>query len=95
VTNFTNAMLADPKARLVADRRAIKLLDDEGRQEIYKRNMRLIWLDHPAVPKAVKPSLLKGRLDKDAFADICGELAFHSLLKDLDTWLRPFAQGDK
>jgi 5'-3' exonuclease len=95
VTGFTNAMMADPAARKVADKRALKLLDDADRQAAYERNLRLIWLDHPDIPVPAKPNVIKGRLDKGAFAEIAGELAFHSILKELDTWLAPFTDGGK
>lgn len=94
VAGFTNAMMADPEARKKADKRALKLLDETDKQDAFERNMRLIWLDHPGVPAPVKPSIVKGTMDKAAFATFCEELAFHSILRELDSWLLPF-QGDK
>jgi len=92
VINFTNAMMADPDARKKADRRAIKLLDDNDRQLGFERNMKLIWLDHPDAPAAVKPSVVKGSMNKAAFEAICQELSFHSILRNLEVWLAPFGK---
>ncbi len=90
VNGFTNAMLGDPEARKTADKRALKLLDDHEKQDIFARNMRLIWLDHPDSPAAVKPNLVKGSFEPDKFRHLCEELAFHSILKDFDLWVKPF-----
>lgn len=93
VTGFTNAMMSDPESRKIADKRALKLLDDEERMIAFQRNMRLIWLDHPEAPPSERPNHVKGRFDADAFARMAEECAFTSILRDFDRWIAPFKEG--
>jgi len=67
----------------------IKLASPEGRA-IFGRNLRLMQL--MKVPKPAKEAitLTPGKFDKDKFADVCGELAFASILKNLDVFTKPF-----
>jgi 5'-3' exonuclease len=71
------------------DGRATKLLD-EAVQQRFRQNMRLAWLDHPGLPPAAGTIMVPGQFDKARFRDLCGELAFHSLLQAGDSWLEPF-----
>jgi 5'-3' exonuclease len=63
----------------------------EGR-EIFKRNMMLMNLIK-AVPERPTPEPMQrtpGKFDKEAFAQLCEEFNFLSILRDLDTFCIPF-----
>lgn len=69
--------------------------DSEEKISAYRRNLRLVWLNHPGLPAAIQPRHVKPAYNRDAFEQLCGELAFHSILRDLDAWARPFLQLDE
>ena len=93
VTGFVNAMMADPKAREAADKRALLLMEPD-RADAFERNMALIWLDHPRAPRPEGLKLVKGSFDAAAFRAHCEELAFFSVLRDFDLWTRLFSRKD-
>lgn len=67
----------------------ISLNEGEGRA-LYRRNfqmMQLLRVDKPA-PEAVE--VRKGAFDKDKFHDLCAELAFSSITKNIDHFTKPF-----
>lgn len=92
IDGFVNEMLADPDRRKQQDRFSLRLLDPTKR-EVFDRNLRLIDLDHPDVPAPIGTSVVKGEFRREDFTDLCGELAFHSILRDLDKWIAPFTEG--
>lgn len=57
---------------------------------IFARNFRLMQLLR--VPKPVKTAvnLDNGRMDMDAFAEVCAELSFLSILKNIETFAKQF-----
>jgi DNA polymerase-1 len=59
-------------------------------EERFNRNLRLVWLNHPAIPEAKDKVWSTPHVQRDKFIDLCGELAFHSILREPDKWLRPF-----
>ena len=61
----------------------------QGRS-IYKRNFQLMQLLKVNQPKPEDIVLDKGKFDSDLFAEICGELAFVSLLRKLDEFTQFF-----
>jgi 5'-3' exonuclease len=65
-------------------------VSDPIKRDAYHRNMRLVWLQHPDLPPMANRRLNHGALNRDAFIDLAGECAFHSLLRDVDGWLKPF-----
>lgn len=70
-------------------------VDSEEKIEAYRRNLRLVWLNHPGLPAAKKPRIIKGSYDADKFADLCGELAFHDIMRNPDAWMEPFIELDE
>lgn len=48
----------------------------------------LATIDH--LPKPEKLTVTKGKLDVKAFTEVCRQLAFHSILKDLPNFIAPF-----
>lgn len=61
----------------------------QGRS-IYKRNFQLMQLLKVEPPKKEDVRLDLGKFDQDAFAEICGELAFVSITKSLDAFTNLF-----
>ena len=62
-----------------------------GGIDIFKRNYRLMQLlDMSKVPAIINPTYLSYDMDKDAFENLCGQLAFLSILKDFDNFIKPF-----
>jgi len=65
------------------------LCSAQGRMD-FGRNLRLMQLLKVAPPAKSDVDVSVGKFDKDAFADLCGELAFSSILKHLDVFTKPF-----
>jgi 5'-3' exonuclease len=55
----------------------------------FYRNMDLMRLDgrHPSIKER---KIIKGRWNREAFENLCNELAFMSISKNLDSWIKPF-----
>lgn len=90
-----DAFLNDPDPEQTLGKKLPKYFSDfrtlPERQEIYKRNLRLMDLTNPrALPKTENLRSVKGKYDEDAFKDVCAELGFHSYLKDLERFTAPF-----
>jgi 5'-3' exonuclease len=67
----------------------INLASKEGRA-LYKRNFQLMQLLAVAPPPKEQTQINAGKFDKDAFAAVCEELAFGSILRNLDEFVKPF-----
>ena len=63
----------------------------QGRKA-YKRNFQLMQLLRVAPPAKADVSVIPGKLDREAFAAVCEELAFTSILRKLDSFIEPFKQ---
>ncbi|MPQ56345.1 5'-3' exonuclease H3TH domain-containing protein [Duganella sp. FT27W] len=78
-----------------ADAKALKKYKDswpgQGRL-IYKRNFQLMQLLKVPAPAKADVQLDAGKFDKEAFAEVCQELAFASILKNLDEFTNTFLQ---
>lgn len=68
-----------------------KLASPEGRA-LYKRNFQLMQLLRVDAPKREDIKLDQGKFDREAFANICEELSFVSILKNLDEFTSFFKQ---
>ena len=77
------------------DKKAFKKhMDDwpgQGRI-LFKRNFRLMQLLRVEKPDPKNVQVVTGKLDKDKFAEVCEELAFGSILRTLDTFIKPFQE---
>ena len=69
----------------------INLCTPKARQ-IFYRNMRLMQLLKVDPPKRSDVYSDAGRFDPDAFAKVCEELAFTSILRKLDDFVKPFSK---
>jgi 5'-3' exonuclease len=70
----------------------INLASPEGRAA-FKRNFRLMQLLKVAQPDKKDVLVVPGKFDADKFAEVCEELAFVSILRNLDHFLNPFKKG--
>lgn len=61
----------------------------QGRK-LFRRNFQLMQLLQVPPPKREHMLVNPGKFDKDAFAEVCGELAFISILKNLDEYVNLF-----
>ena len=63
----------------------------EGRRN-FERNMRLMTLlDTSVFPKPENMTVTRTPFDREAFVDVCAELAFTTIIKDVDSWEKRFA----
>lgn len=93
VAGFVNAMMGDPGERETMDWRALSLMDPE-RQDAFRRNMALIHLDHPGIPKPEGLKIIKGAVDQEGLQAFLEEHAFHSVLRDFDKCVQVFSRKD-
>ncbi len=61
-------------------------------RDAYYRNMKLMDLRNVQSPSDAIRKTVKGTFNKDKFAEICEELAFHSILRTFDSWIKPFEE---
>lgn len=64
----------------------------EPAMQAFVRNMKLMDLSHSASELAKRVNVTRGEFDREKFAALCEELAFQSILRDLDGWLKPFEE---
>jgi 5'-3' exonuclease len=68
-----------------------ELAEAEEKHEIFLRNMRLMDLNHPDIPAPVQLTISSNKqFSLEAFHDLCTELQFNSIVRDLETWCAPF-----
>lgn len=67
------------------------LASPEGRR-IFLRNLRLMQLLRVEPPKPSDVRIERGKLNVEAFGELCEELAFMSILKDMDKFILPFKE---
>jgi len=67
----------------------IGLASPEGRA-LYKRNFQMMQLLQVAPPPKSDIKIDTGKFNKEAFANVCEELAFSSILRNLDEFTKPF-----
>jgi len=68
----------------------IRLASAEGRQ-IFGRNLRMMQLMKVAKPNKEDMEIRTDSFNQEKFTAICEELAFNSILKNMDVFVRPFA----
>jgi DNA polymerase-1 len=88
VANFLNRSVDGTLPKLPKKFQA--LADDAEKQNIFRRNMKMMDLHSQEVPPPIRPTLTKGALDIPAFEDLCKQLAFKSILNDMTNWIEPF-----
>lgn len=67
----------------------VSLYEGEGRA-LYRRNVQMMQLLKVSKPDPQAVDLNKGAFNKDAFHDRCAELAFASITKNIDHFIKPF-----
>ena len=90
VTSFINQVnegSLDPKT---LHKKFRDLALDIEKQAIFTRNMRLMDLRSPHIPRPVDLRITKADLDLGSFEKFCRVLCFQSMLQDLAGWCEPF-----
>lgn len=64
--------------------------ESDEKQNLFRRNMMLMDLHSPQIPKPLDLTITKGNLDQDAFAAFCREMVFKSILDDVPGFVEPF-----
>jgi 5'-3' exonuclease len=91
VASFLNAVIFDKTVSYDSLPKKLQaFVEDQEKQAIFHRNLSLMDLNHPAVPKPIDLVHVKGEFSPDKFAGLCREFSFKSILNDLDDWLEPF-----
>lgn len=67
-------------------------LASAGGRMAYGRNFRMMQLLKVAVPAKESVQSIAGKLDVKAFSELCEELAFRSILRDVDNFCKPFEE---
>lgn len=67
-----------------------KFLEDEGTQERYRRNLRLVWLNHPDVPATQNLVTSAPPPNIPAFLDLCEKLGFVQIVAKAERFVEPF-----
>lgn len=64
-------------------------VEQEEKRAAFHRNMELMHLDgkHPSIRDR---QIIKGKWNRGAFERLCNELAFMSIAKNMDSWIKPF-----
>jgi len=64
-------------------------ISQKEKQDAFERNIKLMHLDgkHPSIKER---KIIKGKWNREAFENLCNELAFMSISKNLDSWIKPF-----
>ena len=66
--------------------------DSVDKQAVFMRNLDLMDLQSPKIPKPIALTPEPGKYDIEAFRVFCEKLMFRSLLTDLETFCQPFAK---
>jgi 5'-3' exonuclease len=91
VTSFLNQVLVEKTVSYDSLPKKFKdLVDLQEKQEIFHRNMMLMDLNHPSVPKPTELVRNDGAFDPTAYEAFCREFLFKSMLTDLPGWMAPF-----
>lgn len=64
--------------------------ESDEKQIAFRRNMQLMDLNDPRIPEPYNYKLIHRPMNKPALEELFEELAFRSILKDLDSWCEPF-----
>lgn len=93
---YTDDPELDEEENLKAKKKALKKHMEayvgQGRN-LFLRNMKLMQLIRPFPLQTDKLEIKKGNFDEDAFTELCGELAFMSILKNVPNFVKPFCAG--
>lgn len=96
VHNFLKAVDSGAYTPAVRKAKGAKTLHPEQNlasragREAFLRNLKLMQLMNVAPPKPADVRVITGLPDKAKFAELCEELAFFSVLRELDTFFQPF-----
>jgi 5'-3' exonuclease len=67
----------------------------DEKQDLFRRNMRLMDLSTAERPAPVNLQLVKGQLDVPAFGTFCEQFLFNSITTKLEDWCAPFGPQEE
>jgi 5'-3' exonuclease len=67
--------------------------NEDGRLDRYRTNHTLMNLLGAAKPGVEKRHVTKGHFNPAVVREVAEDLAFHSILSDFDSWIKPFSRG--
>jgi 5'-3' exonuclease len=67
--------------------------NEDGRLDRYRTNHTLMNLLGAAKPGVEKRHITKGHFNPAVIREVAEDLAFHSILSDFDSWIKPFSRG--
>jgi 5'-3' exonuclease len=67
--------------------------ESDEKQDIFNRNIRLMDLNTKERPDPIQPKITHGKLDVKAFAELCEDFAFQTMLTDIEGWCEPFRRA--
>jgi 5'-3' exonuclease len=88
VADFLNRSIEDLTVKL--PKKFADLADSNEKQEIFARNMRLMDLSHPSIPKPADLRVNAGEFNPEAFMGFCDDLLFRSITGNFEDWIEPF-----
>lgn len=65
---------------------------DAAKQELWRRNMILMDLNHSSVPEPINLKISMGKYNESGFGDLCDELLFKSITANLPYWCESFRE---
>ncbi len=68
-------------------------VDSDEKQEIYRRNLLLMDLNHPSIPAPINLTVTRDAMNTDAFYEFCAEFMFNSILTSAEDWHEPFERA--
>lgn len=68
------------------------LRDDPEVRARFEWALSLVDLHASCIPAPINMRIIRKPIDKPSFIQFCGELGFHSFLRDVDAWLAPFQE---
>ena len=93
VQSALNEGRLDKKAFDSCSSRLQKFIDSDEKIATFNRNMKLVWLSHPDVPKPEKLNIVSEKPDELAFMKFCAIRNFMPIVKNVSEWLAPFHKG--
>lgn len=72
-----------------------ELATNDDKQDLFRRNMRLMDLSTAERPIPINLALISGKLDVPAFGTFCEQFLFNSITTKLDDWCAPFGPQEE
>jgi 5'-3' exonuclease len=68
---------------------------DTQAQVRFEFALELMDLGHPSIPQPTNLRATRGDIDLKAFSELCAQLSFGSILRNVEVWAKPFIQAQE